>query len=197
MAPRIVIIGGGSYQWVPKLLVDVANTPSLHDAEIVLEDIDPAPLPRMVEWVERIADAPRHRPVRDLHHRPAARPRRGGLRGRLDLDRWVRQHAPRPRDPAALRHPPERGRLGRARWDLAVVAQHPGARRSGPRHGGDLPRGLAPEPHEPDDDAVPSRHPRNTNQDDRALPRAHDDAVRAVAAARHRLPGAPAWWSPV
>src|SRR3954468_23580943 len=56
MPPRIVIIGGGSYQWVPKLLIDVANTPSLHDTEIVLEDIDPAPLPRMIEWVERIAD---------------------------------------------------------------------------------------------------------------------------------------------
>ena len=32
----IAIIGGGSYQWVPKLLVDVVNTPSLADAEIVL-----------------------------------------------------------------------------------------------------------------------------------------------------------------
>ncbi|HSO96683.1 MAG TPA: hypothetical protein VLV81_11645 [Acidimicrobiia bacterium] len=56
MAPRITIIGGGSYQWVPKLLVDVANTPVLHDAEIVLEDIDPGPLPRMVALVERIAE---------------------------------------------------------------------------------------------------------------------------------------------
>ena len=27
--PRIAIVGGGCYQWVPKLLVDVANTPSL------------------------------------------------------------------------------------------------------------------------------------------------------------------------
>jgi alpha-galactosidase len=53
--PRIVIIGGGSYQWVPKLLIDLANTPSLHDAEIVLQDIDPAPLPLMSAWVERIA----------------------------------------------------------------------------------------------------------------------------------------------
>ena len=41
MAPRIVIIGGGSYQWVPKLLVDIVNTPSLAEAEIVLQDIDP------------------------------------------------------------------------------------------------------------------------------------------------------------
>ncbi|HEY7136175.1 MAG TPA: hypothetical protein VIB48_14020 [Acidimicrobiia bacterium] len=55
MAPRIVIVGGGSYQWVPKLLVDIANTPSLHDAEIVLEDIDPVPLPKMTQLVERIA----------------------------------------------------------------------------------------------------------------------------------------------
>jgi alpha-galactosidase len=55
MAPRIVIIGGGSYQWVPKLLIDVANTPSLHDAEIVLEDVNPDPLPLMSQWVERIA----------------------------------------------------------------------------------------------------------------------------------------------
>jgi alpha-galactosidase len=55
MAPRIVIVGGGSYQWVPKLLVDVANTPSLHEAEIVIEDIDPDPVPRMVQLVEHIA----------------------------------------------------------------------------------------------------------------------------------------------
>lgn len=55
MGPRITIIGGGSYQWVPKLVVDVANTPSLRDAEIVLEDVDPDPLPRMVEYVEHVA----------------------------------------------------------------------------------------------------------------------------------------------
>jgi alpha-galactosidase/6-phospho-beta-glucosidase family protein len=53
--PRIVIIGGGSYQWVPKLLIDVANTPSLHAAEIVLQDVTPEPLPLMSTWVERIA----------------------------------------------------------------------------------------------------------------------------------------------
>jgi alpha-galactosidase len=53
--PRIVIIGGGSYQWVPKLLIDVANTPSLHDAEIVLEDVNADALPLMASWVERIA----------------------------------------------------------------------------------------------------------------------------------------------
>ena len=55
MPPRIVIIGGGSYQWVPKLLIDVAITPSLQGAEIVLEDVNPDPLPLMSQWVERIA----------------------------------------------------------------------------------------------------------------------------------------------
>jgi alpha-galactosidase len=56
LAPRITIIGGGSYQWAPKLLVDFANSPLLHDAQIVLEDIDPAPLPRMVDFVAHLAD---------------------------------------------------------------------------------------------------------------------------------------------
>ena len=55
MAPRITIIGGGSYQWVPKLLVDLANTPTLHDADLVLEDIDPEPLPAMADFVEHVA----------------------------------------------------------------------------------------------------------------------------------------------
>ncbi len=53
--PRITLIGGGSYQWAPRLLVDIANTSVLHDAEIVIEDIDPVPVPRMVELVEHIA----------------------------------------------------------------------------------------------------------------------------------------------
>src|SRR5471032_2146523 len=54
MAPRIVIVGGGSYQWVPKLLVDLVNTPSLADAEIVLQDIDPVPLDPMADFVRHV-----------------------------------------------------------------------------------------------------------------------------------------------
>jgi alpha-galactosidase len=54
MAPRIVVVGGGSFQWVPKLFCDLVNTPSLHDAEIVLEDIDPAPLAEMVDFARGI-----------------------------------------------------------------------------------------------------------------------------------------------
>ena len=55
MGPRITIIGGGSYQWTPKLLVDFVNTPALRDAEIVLHDIDPAPLPKMTELAAHLA----------------------------------------------------------------------------------------------------------------------------------------------
>jgi alpha-galactosidase/6-phospho-beta-glucosidase family protein len=54
MAPRIVIIGGGSYQWVPKLLIDMVNTPSLAKAELVLEDINPEPLEPMAEFVRHV-----------------------------------------------------------------------------------------------------------------------------------------------
>ena len=55
MAPRITIIGGGSNQWAPTLINDIANMGSLREAEIVLEDINAAPLPRMVEYVDHVA----------------------------------------------------------------------------------------------------------------------------------------------
>jgi alpha-galactosidase/6-phospho-beta-glucosidase family protein len=73
---QITFVGGGSFQWMPKLLVDVALTPSLADAEIVLEDVDPAPLPRMVEVAEHIAR------LRGLSWRVrATTDQRDGLRG--------------------------------------------------------------------------------------------------------------------
>jgi alpha-galactosidase len=54
--PKITLIGGGSYQWTPKLLIDLVNMPSLVDAHVVIEDIDPAPIPRMLELVDHIAE---------------------------------------------------------------------------------------------------------------------------------------------
>ena len=41
---RIVIVGGGSRQWGPKLVTDILTTPSLTNAHIVLHDIDAASL---------------------------------------------------------------------------------------------------------------------------------------------------------
>jgi alpha-galactosidase len=55
MGPRITIVGGGSHQWTPKLLVDFVNTQALREAEIVLHDIDPAPLPEMVDLARHLA----------------------------------------------------------------------------------------------------------------------------------------------
>lgn len=56
-APQVTIIGGGSYQWTPELLADLLSTPSLAGCRIVLEDVDPAPLPKMRQLGERIRDA--------------------------------------------------------------------------------------------------------------------------------------------
>src|SRR3954462_4902936 len=54
MAPRIVIIGGASLQWVPKLFLDIVNTPSLAETELVLQDINPEPLPAMADFVRHV-----------------------------------------------------------------------------------------------------------------------------------------------
>jgi alpha-galactosidase len=54
MAPRIVIIGGASLQWVPKLFLDIVNTASLAECELVLQDINPDPLPAMADYVRHV-----------------------------------------------------------------------------------------------------------------------------------------------
>src|SRR5262249_4602447 len=56
MGPKITFIGGGSYQWTSKLLIDLVNMPSLVDADVVIEDIDRKPIPRMLELVEHMAE---------------------------------------------------------------------------------------------------------------------------------------------
>jgi alpha-galactosidase len=53
---RIVIVGGGSFQWVPTLTSDLALTASLHGAELVLQDIDGARLARTAPVVEHVSD---------------------------------------------------------------------------------------------------------------------------------------------
>ncbi|HTZ10156.1 MAG TPA: hypothetical protein VMB72_13860 [Acidimicrobiales bacterium] len=56
MAARVAMVGGGSTHWTPKLMVDFANTPSLHDAEVALFDLDPESLPPARKVVEHIAE---------------------------------------------------------------------------------------------------------------------------------------------
>jgi alpha-galactosidase len=53
---RIVIVGGGSFQWVPTLTTDLALTASLRGAELVLQDIDAARLARTAPVVEHVSE---------------------------------------------------------------------------------------------------------------------------------------------
>ena len=189
MAPRITIIGGGSYQWAPKLLVDVANTPLLHDAEIVIEDIDPAPLPRMVELVEHIAERPRHR------HRPRRAPPTSA-------------HALEGADYVVVNI--STGGFESMRHDLEIPARYGIMQSVGDTVGpGGIIRALrnipvflelARDMEElcPDAWMFNLTNPMTTicravtretgDQDGRALPRDHDHAVRAEPAARRELP---------
>jgi len=53
--PRIVIVGGGSYHWAPRLLCDFANTRSLENASVVLHDLDAERLKLMEQLGGEIA----------------------------------------------------------------------------------------------------------------------------------------------
>ena len=55
---RICFIGGGSYQWTPKLLTDIALTPDL-SGTIVLHDIAPEPMAEMQRLGRKIVAAAR------------------------------------------------------------------------------------------------------------------------------------------
>jgi alpha-galactosidase len=54
---QVTIIGGGSYQWTPELLADLLGTPSLSGVHLVLEDVDPRPLPKMEALAHKLATA--------------------------------------------------------------------------------------------------------------------------------------------
>jgi len=54
---QVTIIGGGSYQWTPKLMTDLLATPSLTGCHLVLMDIHPTPLPKMAALVGRANEA--------------------------------------------------------------------------------------------------------------------------------------------
>jgi len=47
VSAQVTIIGGGSYQWGPELMADLFGTPALSGMHLVLQDINPGPLPKM------------------------------------------------------------------------------------------------------------------------------------------------------
>ena len=57
MSTQVTIVGGGSYQWGPELMADLFGTPALAGMHLVLEDIDPAPLPKMETLAHKLNDA--------------------------------------------------------------------------------------------------------------------------------------------
>ncbi len=57
MGTQVTIVGGGSYQWGPELMADLFGTPALAGMHLVLEDIDPAPLPKMHTLAHKLNEA--------------------------------------------------------------------------------------------------------------------------------------------
>ena len=52
---RIAFVGGGSLTWMPELMTDLALTPELHGATVVLQDVDPPSLERTLPLCRLIA----------------------------------------------------------------------------------------------------------------------------------------------
>jgi len=57
VSTQVTIVGGGSYQWGPELMADLFGTPALAGMHLVLEDIDPAPLPKMEALAHMLNDS--------------------------------------------------------------------------------------------------------------------------------------------
>jgi alpha-galactosidase len=53
---QVTIIGGGSYQWAPKLVTDLLRLPSLAGMHLVLEDIDRAAVERLGAYARMACD---------------------------------------------------------------------------------------------------------------------------------------------
>lgn len=52
---KIVLVGGGSLTWTPELVTDLALTPEVHGAELILQDVDAQSLERMLPLAQMIA----------------------------------------------------------------------------------------------------------------------------------------------
>jgi alpha-galactosidase/6-phospho-beta-glucosidase family protein len=57
MSTQVTIIGGGSYQWGPELMADLFGTPALKGMHLVLQDINPDPLPKMEALAHKLIGA--------------------------------------------------------------------------------------------------------------------------------------------
>jgi alpha-galactosidase len=57
VSTQVTIVGGGSYQWTPELMADLFVTPALAGMHLVLEDLDPTPLPKMEALAHKVNDA--------------------------------------------------------------------------------------------------------------------------------------------
>ncbi len=56
MGKRIVIVGGGSSRWGPKLMADLLLTPSLAGSTYILHDLNAANADRVARFARRLAD---------------------------------------------------------------------------------------------------------------------------------------------
>jgi len=54
---KFVLIGGGSYNWTPTLLTDIALNPVLKGLHVVLQDLDPEPLKTVTPLCQKISAA--------------------------------------------------------------------------------------------------------------------------------------------
>jgi alpha-galactosidase/6-phospho-beta-glucosidase family protein len=57
--PRIAFVGGGSYQWGPKIIQDVALNEELRGGTLILHDINDEALEDMYQWGTRALDVAR------------------------------------------------------------------------------------------------------------------------------------------
>ena len=156
--PRIVLVGAGSVEFTRNLLGDILTSPALRDSHIALHDIDPdrlATAERMARWTADCAGrrADDLAPTSTGARRSPARTSSintiqvGGARAtQVDFD------------------VPARFGLRYTIADTIGVGgvfrgapDDPGRPRHRPRHGGHLPRRLAPQLHEPAGDRSSGR----------------------------------------
>ena len=168
MTTRVTIIGGGSYQWGPELMADLFGTPALAGMDLVLQDVNPDPLPKMEALAHKVNDA-----LGAKATIAATTDQRAALEGADFVIVCISTGAFRSMAvdldvPAKYGITQTVGDSVGPGWDQPRPAQHPRAGGHRPRHGGALPGCLALQHHQPDDDADPIGLPGDEHQGGRA-----------------------------